>query len=374
MKFIRVIFSIIVLLFIIVAFLLGGLYFFVDPNKLKPVLTQEVALRTGYQVTIDGKISWSFFPHLGIRMDKVAFAKPNQKVPFAELDDVRLTGQLGQFIHGLQQLDGDVSVSKLKLLGVHAENARLHAAWRQDTLSLTDIYADLYQGTLTGTASGKQFATMPTWNWGLQLSKVQLKPLLVDLVGANSQIKVGGLGNVNFIGQTSGLARDALLENLQGSGDFSLINGAVEGIDINYYIRLADAMINKRNVPESDHAGYTAFQSFTGQFTLKDGAFDSKNLKLTAPTFNASGAGAINLLNESLNYRLQVMPTIPNWPMPVPLLIDGRLASPNMHLDTLTLQSLITKEKLEQIGQKVQDEIKKLPAQADKFLQKLLGQ
>lgn len=373
MKAIRILFSIILLLLIVLAFIAAGLMLFINPNKLKPIFAAEVAKRTGYQLVIDGDLSWSFYPQFGIKINRMTLAKPNQTTPFAEFDDVRMASELSQIIRGTEKLKGDIYIAKVKLMNLNAQDAKVSVNWQGSTLTLAPINAVFYNGTLEGVVQGKQFATTPAWNWDIQLNNIQLKPLLIDLNGADSKLQVDGRGQVKLIAQTSGTTQEQLLENLQGNGDFSLTKGSVEGINLNYYIQLADALINKQAAPSADNLKRTDFNSFTGVMTIKSGLLETKKLNLTSATFNTTGTGSINLINENINYRLQVLPLIIKTKWSIPLLIDGKLSDPSVRLDMLTLQGMITKDKLEQLGQKVEDEIKKLPEQANDFLKRILG-
>ena len=71
MKWLKISFSILVLLVLISVLAIGSFLFFMDPNKLKPVIIEETKKRTGYQLAIDGVLSWSFYPNLAIKIDGI---------------------------------------------------------------------------------------------------------------------------------------------------------------------------------------------------------------------------------------------------------------------------------------------------------------
>ena len=43
---------------------------FVNPNQFKPLIIEQAKAQTGFDLIIDGDISWSFFPHLGFAIGK----------------------------------------------------------------------------------------------------------------------------------------------------------------------------------------------------------------------------------------------------------------------------------------------------------------
>jgi len=49
---------------------------FVNPERLKPVIMQKVKQATGRELVIDGKLSWSFFPWLGVNVGHLALGNP----------------------------------------------------------------------------------------------------------------------------------------------------------------------------------------------------------------------------------------------------------------------------------------------------------
>lgn len=79
-----------ILLGILVLLALVGIIFlvtFVSPNRLKPVLTDQVMKYTGRQLAIDGEMSWTFFPYLGVKVGHSTLSNPsdfNEKT-FAEI-------------------------------------------------------------------------------------------------------------------------------------------------------------------------------------------------------------------------------------------------------------------------------------------------
>ncbi len=69
---------------------------FVSPNRLKPVLTAQVMKYTGRQLVMDGNMSWTFFPYLGVRVGHSSLSNPagfNEKT-FAEISNITVAVKL----------------------------------------------------------------------------------------------------------------------------------------------------------------------------------------------------------------------------------------------------------------------------------------
>lgn len=374
MKLLRILLSTLGLFIVVCVFAVSCLLIFVNPNKLKPVIAQEVMKRTRYQMVIDGDLSWSFYPRLGVKVDHMTLRDPDQTTPFVDLHDVKVAAGWRQLLHGNEKLEGDVYISNVKLMNINAQDAHVGLHWQNKVLTLQSITASLYEGKLEGSAQGRELSAVPAWNWNMQFNKIQLKSLLQDVNGADSKLNVSGLGQVKLYGSTKGKSRNEIFNNLNGASEFSLNNGIVEGIDLNYLVQSADAFINRQPVAALTNTNQTHFNGLTGSVIIKNGVANTNNLFLVSSAFTTKGEGYIDLANQTLEYQLQVMPLHPTkieWAIPV--LVKGDLHHPDVRLDTLTLETMITRDQLEKVGKKVEKELKKLPEQADKLFQKLLG-
>ncbi len=62
MKFLKILVSVLLLIVFVGVLAVVCLYIFIDPNKLKPVIIEEVKNQAGYDLNIEGNLSWSFIP------------------------------------------------------------------------------------------------------------------------------------------------------------------------------------------------------------------------------------------------------------------------------------------------------------------------
>lgn len=364
------------IIFLILLSIIGIVFVvrFVDPNKFKPLLIAEVAKRTDYRLVIDGDLSWSFYPKLGVNVAHMTLFAPQQSAPFLDAKEATMMMGLSSLLSGTQKLSGSITIQQLKLMQINAQHATVGVHWQDNVLTLQPVTADLYDGKLEGVAHGREFATEPRWDWSVKLNHVQVKPLLIDLNGPDAKLKLSGVAQMNLQATTQGETKEKILRNLNGAMQFSLKNGILEGIDLNYFVQMADALINKQplTLPNSNK---TNFDSLTGSAVIQNGVATTQDLLLTTPAFTTQGAGDIDLTKQTLDYQLQIIPlhaTKIKWA--VPLLISGDWHRPSIRLDMITLNALIAKEQLEKVGKKMQEEIKKLPEKVDKFLQKFLDQ
>jgi uncharacterized protein involved in outer membrane biogenesis len=376
MKPIRIMLSVVGLFMLVAVIAIAAFMMFMDPNKLKPVIINEVMKNTGYQLAIEGKLSWSFYPTLGVKVERMMLTDPHQTVPFLELRDVSIATELTKLLRGRQQMQGVLHIASMKLMNIQAENAYVGLHWEHQMLTLQPITASMYHGSVKGSAYGRDLENMPRWDWNVSFSQVQMKPLLQDVNGADSKLTIDGNADIKLMASTWGKNKAQLLNNLNGTTEFNLKNGIVSGVDLNYLLQTADALMNKQAVPAlPTNVNQTAFDSFSGTAAIKNGVAETNNLLLNSSAFTTRGNGSINLPYEAINIQLQVTPqkeARTQWEIPV--LIAGSMNHPDVRLDMLEIDKMVAKKEVDKVKEKVRQQIKeKVPGKAGEFLQGLIG-
>ncbi|MDR3478871.1 MAG: AsmA family protein [Gammaproteobacteria bacterium] len=105
LKFTGIILGIIILLLFVGV---GILATCVSPNTFKPIITTQVFKMTGRQLAIDGNLSWSFFPYLGVKVGHASLSNPpeyTQKV-FAEFTQATIGIKLVPLLHANIEANG----------------------------------------------------------------------------------------------------------------------------------------------------------------------------------------------------------------------------------------------------------------------------
>ncbi len=105
-----------IILVIVILLVLGvlALVFFVNPNSFKPQITKAFYQATGRQLSIPGKLSWTFYPNVGIKTDKVMIDNPAgySSKTFAQIDGANISVAL------LPLLSSHIEVESLSLHGL----------------------------------------------------------------------------------------------------------------------------------------------------------------------------------------------------------------------------------------------------------------
>lgn len=370
-KFLRILLSVIILLVGIVAVMILCFFLFLDPNKLKPALIDQVKKYTDYQLQFDGKLSWSFYPYFNISIPHMTLTAAHESEPFADLRDTKLAMSLSQFLHNRTQFQSNIEIGEIVFLKLHAKNAHVNLHWQDQVLTLHPIVASLYHGSLQGSATGRDLlGPSPIWDWNVNSKDIQLKPLLEDVIGMNSKIKISGAGQFSTQGTTKGKTRQTVLQNLNGTNKLMIENGDIQGMDINYLIQSADAIINNQPLTAPTSLNQTHFDSLVATGVMHGGTVTTNDLLLQAPAFLVKVVGDVNLNSQTLNLKLLINPqkTIKTqWAIPVD--ITGSFNQPNVHLDVSEIQKIAVKQELE----KVKNKVKEIPGKAGEFLQHIIG-
>lgn len=82
---------------------------FLDPEDLKPRLVEEVGEHSGLELSLDGPLSWSFYPRLGVSVQQAEARLPEQsdtEAPFLAFDHAEVSLAFAPLLRGEIAIDG----------------------------------------------------------------------------------------------------------------------------------------------------------------------------------------------------------------------------------------------------------------------------
>ncbi|MEO8401949.1 MAG: AsmA family protein [Gammaproteobacteria bacterium] len=114
LKYTGIILSILILLIVVGVVLLVT---FVSPNRFKPIMTDQVLKATGRHLIIDGDMSWTFFPTIGVKVGHATLGNPAafDEKTFLEISDATVSVKLMPLFHG-----------HIESSGIELKGMRLH--------------------------------------------------------------------------------------------------------------------------------------------------------------------------------------------------------------------------------------------------------
>ncbi len=128
---------------------------FVSPNRFKPVLTEQVLKYTGRQLVIDGDMSWSFFPYLGVKVGHSTLSNPVgfKEKNFAEISSITMNVKLMPLFSKRIESDG-VILDGVKLHLIKSKNGKTNWEFKSSVPAETHSTSD----TTVAPVSNKKMA------------------------------------------------------------------------------------------------------------------------------------------------------------------------------------------------------------------------
>jgi len=449
-KYIGILFC---LLFLVLVLVVVSVITFVNPNRFKPLLTEQITRLTGYHATIEGEMTWRFLPPLGIKAEHLILSNSSQfdSKPLAEVDSVAIYIQLkallhrkieanGMIINGLTlnvirdknghmnwipgpsketaslptvsnqiktphplpwklhrveitkstivytngrhvltiypfelqantielghyfpitmhftthnqdyhikghvkvdhpfNITGLLAIDHLNIGSFHLSEVMLPFRYDNKQWAFHGFKAKAYQGVLTGDA----IFQFPTFTLNGQLTQIDLAALQKDFNAQKSKLSVMGKGDIQF--------QIVHTKNSVGLARFIVKNGVLNGIDLNYLIDNARALLKGKKVKHPD-SHQTAFLSLQGSLILNSGNIQNNALILQTPQLTIKGHGQWALSTKKMEYHLQLVlhaslnqkhPSDNLYGIPVPFIVKGSLQNISIELDTVFLANAL---------------------------------
>ncbi|WP_043528456.1 AsmA family protein [Litchfieldella xinjiangensis] len=146
---------------------------FFDPNDLKPRLIEVVREQSGLELTLDGPLSWSFYPRLGVSVEQAEAwlsERSEDEVPFAAFQRAEVSLAFAPL------LSGNIAIDGLILEDMHLNLKRDeqgHGNW-QVLLDRLDERGEQAESALAPAASGPNLSE-GGMNVALNIASVQVR-------------------------------------------------------------------------------------------------------------------------------------------------------------------------------------------------------
>jgi len=343
---------------------LNELVLMVDQIQLTGVLSVQTQDKTKVRFTLQGN-EWDLNPYL--LKDTTPLKQKDTNAKNAQNSQADIAAEQEPDLKFLNSLDikGTVAIAGLKASGVTLGKIDSVIEVSDGKAQLMPLTIQLYQGVLTlnGWVDGAK--GLNKYHLTSALKAVQIRPFLSD----TSQIDfLSGTTALNFSASGSGLTVSKIKSGLVGDGDFELVNGALYGINIPQEIRTFKAKLTGKATPTEKNVKKTDFASLTGKFSIQQGVVDNNKLLMLSPVMRLDGMGLVDILQESLNYKLSVTPLSKSTAdtelsdlggITIPLLIIGPFSAPKFTLDMEGALKEELKIKAQQLESRAKEELKK---------------
>jgi AsmA protein len=234
-------------------------------------------------------------------------------------------------------LDGRIQIGQLVVDKAKLEDLLIHITAQNGIINLDPLKLDMYQGNVSGTGEVNVQKESPQININLGAKNIQVGPLLKDVLQKDI---LEGVTNARFTLAMSGDDGATIKKTLNGEGQVLFSDGAIVGIDLAGMVRNVKAAFGLEQ--KASQRPRTDFSELSAPFTIVNGVVHTPETSLKSPLIRVLAAGSANLVNETLDFRVEpkVVSTIKGQGdtaqhsgLMVPVLISGTFSKPEFAPD-----------------------------------------
>src|SRR5687767_1272951 len=173
---------------------------------------------------------------------------------------------------------GQLSVGEAIFAGIRFTKLRLGVNAREGKARFYPSEASMYGGQYRGDIGIDSTGNVARVTLDEHVTGVNFAPLFKDMFETE---RVSGKGSANIKLAGSGRTTDDVMKTLDGTVDFKVADGALEGSDLWYEIRRARALLKQQAIPERPSGPpRTPFTALTGTGTMNDGVMKNDDLNV----------------------------------------------------------------------------------------------
>jgi len=194
--------------------------------------------------------------------------------------------------NAIETENGVIHLNDLEMKNV---NVKLSLSDKQVLMKTFSMMLD--QGKLAGTAQMNLANNAVMLN--LTAHHLPIQPVLKAIYGYQKFYGIlNGNVKLNYYNNN--------LNSLNGAGRIDFQNGQYRGLDLDYLYRLAVNTAKPGLLAPKPNTHMTSFVNMQMHFTIKHGIVMSKDLLMTSPVLRVMGKGSANLVNQKLNWELNM--------------------------------------------------------------------
>jgi AsmA protein len=199
---------------------------------------------------------------------------------------------------GGAEVDFELAVDSMRMRELQLDRSVVAFRLKGAGMSADFKEVALYGGRGSGQLDVKIVEGAPRISEQFRLEGLQALPFLRDAAGFE---RLEGTANFEVSLKTRGRSQRELVENLDGEGEATFVDGAIVGINL-------AAMV--RNVATAFQGGggdqrKTDFAQLSGTFRVRNGILKNDDLWLQAPVMRVAGSGQVDLPERTVDYRIE---------------------------------------------------------------------
>jgi AsmA protein len=196
---------------------------------------------------------------------------------------------------------GDLRIGEAIFAGIKFTKLRLGVNGRDGKVRFHPAEAAMYGGNYRGDVALDATGEVARVSLDEHVSNIDFAPLFKDFFETE---RVSGKGSANIKLTGAGRTTDDVMQALDGTLDFKVLDGALEGADLWYEIRRARAVLKQQAAPARTGPERTPFSSLQGTGTMNDGVLINDDLKVAMQYLTVTGQGTVDIPKSVLDYKL----------------------------------------------------------------------
>lgn len=262
---------------------------------------------------------------------------------------------------------GQVLIDEAIFAGIKFSKLRLGVNARGGRVRFHPAEASMYGGAYRGDVGIDATGDAARVSLDEHISGVDFAPLFKDFFETE---RVSGKGTANLKLTGAGRNTDEVIKTLDGTVDFKVVDGALEGADLWYEIRRARAVLKGQPIPAREGPARTAFNALTGSGAMRNGVLTNNDLNVAMQYLKVAGQGVVDMPRSTLDYKL--LATVLKIPREgadaaqmqelvdaeIPVKVTGSLTDPKVRPDVEGYLKGKVKQRVEQEREKVEEKLK----------------
>jgi len=257
-------------------------------------------------------------------------------------------------------------------------NLEIETLANAGVIKIPKLNAQVLEGKVTSSGQLDVRKKIPRYEFkltgsGLKAESV-VNPILQEMLGEKS-VSMTGETHLNLALKTRGQSVNQLIAGTNGTLKMNMEKAELHGVDAEYFVRkgVVDFLEKKKQqVPQAWRGEYnpketTALKVAQASAVIQNGVVENKDLLLEASRFKITGAGKIDLPQETLDYRVvvDVQPGKTNTAgerlldVPMPVFVKGNFAQPAISIDSKVWLKSVGKELKAEVKTEIKQKLKK---------------
>ena len=188
----------------------------------------------------------------------------------------------------------ELSLGKLKLPDFDADNIYINLFGNQKVLRLSSFNSDIFGGQANATGRLDMRSSTPSFNLQTSLSNIDLQVALPAMADSSD---ISGLLSLEATIQSAGNNSDAIIRELRGGGEITIVDPAYAAINAEEMFCNAAALLGSGDSKNSWPKG-TQFETLTGNYQLAEGKLLFSDMKTATGNITIAARGSVKLAEQ----------------------------------------------------------------------------